>query len=124
MTDIIKAFSGFMGNYAMEALNVASALDSLLEGTILPADHADKVRATIATLKNAVANINHALANNPPVMPTVVINETDIETAVKSVLPDMIKSALEAAPPPVVDIAPIIAAVIAALPAPAQGKAS
>lgn len=94
MSDIFSALKGFLGGYANEALSIAGSLTSLLEGTVLPSSEGEKVKATIITLQSAVNNINDFLTNKmPEITPVpVTINESDIETAVKNVLPDVLKS--------------------------------
>ncbi len=79
----------FVKKYADEALGVAAALTELVGGVALPPASQAKVKAVIAQLQQAAANINAA--------PQVVIKKADIEAAVAAVLPKMVADAVAAA---------------------------
>ena len=78
----------FIDKYAVEALAVAEALNSIIGGVALPPSEREKVQKTIDTLQIAADNISK---NKPK---TVVINQADIDKAVAKVLPKLVNDAV------------------------------
>lgn len=109
MNDILK----FVNKYAGEALSIASALNSILEGLALNNRDAAKVREVINQLQNAAENIKNSKATYH-----VTINKTDIDNAVKAYFnknSDVINNTVKAAVDSELnDLEQIVAAQIAA----------
>lgn len=75
---MIASVVKFIGHYGDEALSVARALTSILDGIALNPRDAAKVQDTIDKLEAAAENI----ANAKPI--TIKIEKKDIETAVNA----------------------------------------
>lgn len=80
------SFLGFIGNYADEALGVAKALTTLLDGVAINSAQADSVKATIDRLEKAHSEITKYIAKQPKVPNVVKISQADIDAAVKRYL--------------------------------------
>jgi len=90
------SFAGFLANYADEALAIGKALTTMLDGLALSPNQANKVNETIARLEAANKSITDILKTEPE-KTVIKIAQKDIDAAVKRVLPDMVKEAVEAA---------------------------
>ena len=90
------SFAGFLAKYSDEALAIGKALTTVMEGLALSPAQADKVNDTIAKLEAANKSITEILKTEPE-KTVIKISQKDIDAAVKRVLPDLIKAAVEEA---------------------------
>jgi hypothetical protein len=80
----MSAFKSFLSHYASEAISIGDALATIVAGVALPASEAALVKGVIDRLAAAGQHITSGLST---VSEEVQIASTDIENAVKAVLP-------------------------------------
>lgn len=84
---------GFVEHYGREISAVAAVLETIISQ--LPIDKQDKERLSdvLAGLQSVADNIAGSLSNIPDT--TVTVKKSDVEAAVKSVLPGIVKKIME-----------------------------
>lgn len=87
-----KDIVSFVNKYAIEALAVAEALNSILGGLALSPAQKDIVQHAIDTMQAAAENISNSKATY-----SVTINASDIEKAVKAYLDKSLNNTVGAA---------------------------
>lgn len=89
-------FTGFLEKYGSEANSISVALKALIDVIPIPAGEKATVNSTIDKLSNVPSSIAAAMQGMQEPTP-VVINETDIETALKNVLPAILQPMVDEA---------------------------
>ena len=89
---IVNAFIGFLTKYGEEATSISDALKTLISAIPIPIDEKITINATIDKLTAIPASVEASLTKLDTT--PVVINETDIDNAVKNVLQPMVDAAV------------------------------